>query len=261
MIRRPIFRFALLAVAALLPTVSAGAQGLILTPLADIQGMPAPPEFRGQLPGKVDLTSTVPAPRTQGKTGTCVSWAVTYAAGSQAARRNGLGADIVLSPAFTYDMLVQDRNCATGAQTPAALNALKTVGALPIEQFVFDAGWCGRMPTDAEKQRAARYRIKGWSAFKASDLDPVKQQLARGVPVVFGMLVDDWLDKLKGDTIVTSRPDNPGTGHAMIVVGYDDSRRAFRVQNSWGREWADGGYGWFGYDFWKRYIDVGFVID
>ena len=52
-----------------------------------------------------------------------------------------------------------------------------------------------------------------------------------------------------------------GGSHAMVVVGYDDDRQAFRILNSWGRNWGEGGYGWFGYDFWKRNVKVGFVIE
>ena len=40
----------------------------------------------------------------------------------------------------------------------------------------------------------------------------------------------------------------------MVVVGYDDAKQAFRIQNSWGRTWGDGGYGWFSYEFWKRNV-------
>jgi hypothetical protein len=41
----------------------------------------------------------------------------------------------------------------------------------------------------------------------------------------------------------------------MCVVGYDDSRRAVRVINSWGREWADQGYGWISYDLFDKAVD------
>jgi hypothetical protein len=39
-----------------------------------------------------------------------------------------------------------------------------------------------------------------------------------------------------------------GDGHEIAVVGYDDSRQAFHIENSWGKDWADGGFGWIGYD-------------
>jgi len=125
---------------------------------------------------------------------------------------------------------------------------------------VFDAGWCGRQPTAAEKQRAARYRIKNWSRFDATDLNAVKQQIARGVPVIFAMRIGATVTGLRGEAVVEDDRDLGGS-HAMVAVGFDDDRKAFRIQNSWGRGWGDGGYGWFGYDFWKRNIKVGFVID
>ena len=33
------------------------------------------------------------------------------------------------------------------------------------------------------------------------------------------------------------------TGHELAVVGQDDGRQALRVQNSWGADWGDNGFG------------------
>ncbi|ASC69160.1 uncharacterized protein XM38_000860 [Halomicronema hongdechloris C2206] len=38
-------------------------------------------------------------------------------------------------------------------------------------------------------------------------------------------------------------------GHAVMAVGYDDAREAFLIQNSWGTEWGNQGYGWLAYDY------------
>src|SRR5690625_7623232 len=41
-------------------------------------------------------------------------------------------------------------------------------------------------------------------------------------------------------------------GHAMTIIGYDDSKGsggAFRVVNSWGSDWGDKGYIWIDYQF------------
>jgi len=35
----------------------------------------------------------------------------------------------------------------------------------------------------------------------------------------------------------------------VAVVGYDNSKRAFLIQNSFGTGWGNKGYGWFGYDY------------
>ena len=88
----------------------------------------------------------------------------------------------------------------------------------------------------------------------------MKAQLARGVPVIFNMRVGTKLRGQRGDGVIDSDEGDIG-GHAMVVVGYDDAKQAFRIQNSWGRSWGDGGYGWFSYEFWKRNVTLGFVID
>jgi len=210
------------------------------------------------LPRKLDLSGTLPGPRDQVDTSTCTSWSTTYAAASQTARRNGLGAGLILSPSFTYNIISGDHTCRFPTSTSATLDVLKNVGTLPIEEYVFDAGWCGRQPTAAEKR--GRYRIKNWSRFDATDLTMVKQQLTRGVAVVFGMRVGATVMGWRGDGIITGDRDLGGS-HAIVVVGFDDDRQAFRILNSWGRNWGDGGYGWFGYDFWKRNVKVAFVIE
>jgi hypothetical protein len=38
-----------------------------------------------------------------------------------------------------------------------------------------------------------------------------------------------------------------GGGHCILIVGYDDSKQAWLIRNSWGDGWAMGGYAWFGY--------------
>ncbi len=46
----------------------------------------------------------------------------------------------------------------------------------------------------------------------------------------------------------------------MVVVGYDDARKAFRLMNSWGREWADGGFCWMDYDLFRRLVREAYVV-
>jgi C1A family cysteine protease len=237
------------------------AQGLISETMEDLAGRPDSPGFRGVLPAQIDLSATLPPPGDQGGTDSCVSWAATYAAASQAGRRAGLGASLRLSPAFTYNQMAQDPYCLAGTNLSNALDLLRNVGALPIEEYAFDGGWCGRLPTAAEVARAAKYRIKSWSKVDPSKLDAVKEQLARTAPVVFALSANAELKALQGDAIFDPPGVAKGFGHALVAVGYDDARKAFRVQNSWGRKWADGGYGWLSYGFWSRNVKVGLVVD
>ena len=45
-------------------------------------------------------------------------------------------------------------------------------------------------------------------------------------------------------------------GHAMLVVGYDDDMNAFKVVNSWGKEWGNDGFVWIDYKAFKEAGDA-----
>ena len=40
----------------------------------------------------------------------------------------------------------------------------------------------------------------------------------------------------------------PITNHAVMIVGWDDSKQAWRVKNSWGTGWGESGYAWVKYN-------------
>ena len=47
-------------------------------------------------------------------------------------------------------------------------------------------------------------------------------------------------------------------GHAVVCVGYDDSRQAFIIRNSWGAGWGEAGYGFMPYAY---MLDGGLAAD
>ncbi|MCL6528061.1 MAG: C1 family peptidase [Thermaceae bacterium] len=105
-------------------------------------------------------------------------------------------------------------------------------------------------------QNTARYQagqVIYASSSELGSLDWFKTQLASGSEVAFSVLLDS--DDPNPNNNIWEIADKPRTdpktwaGHAMLMVGYDDSKRAFRVKNSWGTGWAEGGYVWFSYDF------------
>ena len=257
--------FAVLALAASEWANACLAQGLLPDPPALVAAAPVAEGFRGALPARVDLSPQLPPPRSQIPSRTCVSWAVTYAAGSDAMERaDAEHRRVALSPAFTYALAGGTPNCQRGTSITRTLEILRTVGALPLEEFAFDGNACTREPSGDEMARAARWRIKGWSRVDAHDLGAVKGQLARGRPVIFAMAVGPKFQAHRGAGVFSALDTGPGLdGHAMVLIGYDDSREAFRLQNSHGREWGDNGYAWIGYTAWQQaaFDGRGFIIE
>lgn len=73
--------------------------------------------------------------------------------------------------------------------------------------------------------------------------DAIAWELASGRPVVVGIDVTAQWEQLSGDTLDDPEGTSVG-GHAVCLVGYDAPARRWRVRNSWGASWGDGGYAW-----------------
>ncbi len=44
--------------------------------------------------------------------------------------------------------------------------------------------------------------------------------------------------------VVDHIPTIKTTGHSVVICGWDPLKRAFKVRNSWGKEWGYGGHTW-----------------
>ncbi|NKB33132.1 MAG: hypothetical protein GKR91_08545 [Pseudomonadales bacterium] len=77
--------------------------------------------------------------------------------------------------------------------------------------------------------------------------------LARVGPFVIGVPVFQNWNTIGNDGAIPNPGGAQRGGHAMLVVGYDDVKRQFKVQNSWDKTWGDRGYGYIPYDWMENY--------
>lgn len=81
-------------------------------------------------------------------------------------------------------------------------------------------------------------------------LEGIKRAVAAGLPVVIGVDVSDTFARGDFDADASVGPPRDSDvvgGHALVVCGYDGD--SFRVRNSWGEDWADGGMAWLRDDY------------
>ena len=239
-------------------------QGLILDTEEDLAGIPRTSEYRAFLPEHIDLSDRFPIPGDQGRQNSCVGWSVGYAArayyGSKLEGRDLSKLSNIPSPAYIYNSIIMrssTNNCGIGAKISDALNLLRR-GAISIYQFPYSEDSC-RRPSNAELSRATDFPIVSWYVVDHTRPDQIKGQLAHGNPVIIGLqTTGDFLRLKRGDIYRSSG--EPSGNHAVTVVGYDEQLQAFKVINSWGPRWADGGFGWIDYDTYRKEVRAAYVM-
>ena len=242
------------------------AKGWVREPAHIVASIPLMLRFQNYLPEEVDLSSKFPTPGDQGQQSSCTAWATGYAMRSyyEGKRRNWdfSSPERIISPAYIYNRLHDFRgNCDTGTAISEALGVLKNEGSPTLSAYPYVEGDCSRPATPQLVRDGSAFRISGWSALDNKRLDDAKGQLARGNPVVFGMEVSERFESLAGREIYDDTASPRSGGHAMVLVGYSERRQAFKVMNSWGTEWGDGGFGWVSYRAVRQLSDLMFVME
>lgn len=228
---------------------------------------------KANLPSKVDLTPYCPEVRHQGYIYSCVGWATGYGAMTiQRAILNRCTDRRVItnnaySALFLYNQ-IKVGDCQRGSRISDALSFLNERGDCLAKHFDFDVNNCQQQPTPDLQQHARRYAIEDFVTLFGSKDDPalkvlqVRKMLAQKRPVVIGMKVLRNFYELKQAKVWWPQIGNttPAGGHAMVVVGYDDRKEAFRLFNSWGKAWGDNGYIWIKYKDFGQFCKYGFVL-
>lgn len=203
----------------------------------------------------------------QGSAGSCVGWALAYAAKScLEGEESGAvpqSEDGWFSPSFIYSQRPFQEEGLEGMFLSDAVDLLYQRGCVPWSVMPYAEDTASNPPTDAQRQAAYPYQIGQYMYVpRPVRSESIRMMIARNIPVVITARVTNAFMNLQGDAVFdTYDPEDFVGGHAMAVVAYDDHRQAFRLVNSWGREWADGGYAWVSYDLFDGPADdeAGFI--
>jgi C1A family cysteine protease len=176
-----------------------------------------------------------------------------------------------LSPLFFYyaerkqmeesgDMPKATKNDTGASSGLAAITATK-IGCVPEEMAPYKDGKAGIAfdATPAMYEAAKGYTFG--SKKRINTIQGMKAALAAKKPFVFGLvLYKSQMTKevaASGMLPLPAKGDEVVGGHAVCCVGYDDTKQAFIVRNSWGASWGDKGYFYMPYEFFQTQY-VGF---
>jgi PKD repeat protein/C1A family cysteine protease len=226
----------------------------------DVQQLPNL-EVQGSLPSAIDLSGECAPIGDQGLWGSCTAFAVGDGAFNHdlAQIYGSFGWDLSnpanrVSPKYLYIRSGQlaDEPRDNGRLLPDVLDALQTDGVATELNEPYDLVYSND-PFPAEAQAdAALLQIKQWAEMDCHTLEgiaSIKAVLAQEHRTpVFGITLDPRFFDYRPGGVWNFDPNFPAASHAMCIVGYDDSKQAFKVRNSWSADWGDQGYAWIGYE-------------
>jgi C1A family cysteine protease len=205
------------------------------------------------LPPLVDLRPHCPPVYDQGDIGSCTANAI--AGAIEFDQISEAKPSYVPSRLFIYynERAIEDTTSYdSGAQIRDGIKTLSALGFCPESDWPYDESQLTVKPPTTAYSDAQKDIVKQYARVMQS-APSIKGTLAHGHPVVFGFTVYESFesDAVAATGIVPMPGPNESAlgGHAVLCVGYDDSRQAFIVRNSWGASWGDAGYFYMPYDY------------
>ena len=216
--------------------------------------IPAHHRIAANLPASVDLTPECPAVYDQGSLGSCTANALA-----------GLFQFLLMKegkPSFVPSRLMiywgeraiegtKDQDA--GANGDDGVTFLQTKGVCHESTWPYDPDKFTQMPPKAAWTEATLHKLAEPVSFDNTKVLEVKSCLARGYPIAFGFIAyPDLESESVANTGLLPMPtfkEQPIGGHEVLLVGYDDATKLFKVRNSWGPGWGLHGYFLMPYDY------------
>ncbi len=218
------------------------------------------------LPGNLDLSQNLPPVGDQGNLGSCVAWAVAYAAKSyhEKIEENWdlANSQNQFSPSWIYNQINGGQD--SGSQIPDALNLVVHQGLDTLANFPYSVNDYTTQPDNTSYINASKYKATSWT-YVINNANVIKQLLNDGNVVIASLSIFPDFDNLNNSSNKVYDNLNVGSSrgkHAVVLVGYDDNiqrsngQGAFKFINSWGTDWGESGYGWLSYEFVGYHNDV-----
>lgn len=214
----------------------------------------APRDVLRNLPRKVDLRPLCPPIYNQLQVNSCTANAIAAALEFDEIRQRA-GKPQVPSRLFIYyneRAMEGTVGKDAGARIRDGIKVIARKGDCPEELWPYlKRNLLVRPPRECY-ERARRYKAVEYQRLRHA-LDELKSCIASGYPFVFGFKVFESFEGEKvrktGHLGLPKKRERVVGMHAVLAVGYKDSKGWFIVRNSWGAKWGKKGYFTMPYEY------------
>jgi hypothetical protein len=190
----------------------------------------------------------MPPVMNQGNEGSCAAAAIGYAArGSEWFYKTDTMK--TFSVEFLYNQVKFGIDCQSGTAMQTCLEFMMSNGICTNAVMPYSSGDCSLLPNEQQKAEALNYKIDGYYKVYTTDKAAIKSLIDQNHPVIIGLACDQSFLDAKAGFIWKTYSGSGYLPHCVVICGYDDSKNAWLIQNSWSDTWADKGYSWIDYDF------------
>jgi C1A family cysteine protease len=205
------------------------------------------------IPDMMDLSHYFNSVKDQGQLGSCTAFPIA-AVYEFAAIQNKKKVDVSELYIYYNSRVIRGNvNQDTGASLLDAVNSVKKHGACLSESYPYKIENFKSAPSESSFIEAKHQVVEKACRVQINEKN-FKQAIANGHPVIFGLkLFESFYPKDNSGLIPYPSPKeashkNHGH-HAMLVVGYNDEEKLFKVRNSWGEIFGNQGYCYIPYDY------------
>jgi len=217
--------------------------------------------FNDKLPEQFDRIKELTPIKDQGKRGTCVAFASVALAEWHIKKKKKEELD--LSEQFLFDVMKDiDTKEGYNSNTSRVRTGMKALGKYGVcleslmkyEPTADPAEWKTQDPPPLSRLDAIRRRIVAYLSVQ-NNIEAIKKAVYYNSPVTGAFRIYPNFRDSKNTGVLPMPESNMVSdgGHAILIVGWNDNKKAFIAKNSWGTSWGDKGYLWIPYDLFPKH--------
>ncbi|MDB5137463.1 MAG: hypothetical protein JWP37_4066 [Mucilaginibacter sp.] len=199
----------------------------------------------------------------QGSEGSSVGCAVAASVEFQIVKH--LDKKIRISPRYIYNYARKLNNLLktdSGTTVKSAIDIVRKYGAVAEKDWPYKAGEYN-VDLPAKLDKADHYQIN--NSFQVKSVAKIIEAMDAHGPVVIGITVyESFMSAKPAATGIIPMPKEKESvmgGHAVCLVGYDNTAKTFKFRNSWGANWGDKGYGHLSFEYIDKFSTDAWVFE